>query len=118
MALLTITNRTAGKNNKITILDLSGKITIGEGSVQLREAVRELLDSGVRKIILNMGDVSYVDNSGIGELVSSYTSTNQSEGRLILENLTKKIQDLLVICKLITVFEVFETEKAAIASFK
>ena len=91
MAQLNIKERQAGD---VTILDLSGKITIGEGSVQLREAVRRLLDDGKKKILLNLGDVSYVDSSGIGELVSSYTTTNNNGGQLKLLNLTKKIQDL------------------------
>jgi anti-sigma B factor antagonist len=102
----------------VTILDLSGKITIGEGSVQLREAVRGLLDAGRKKILLNLGDVAYVDSSGIGELVSSYTTTNNQSGQLKLLNLTKKIQDLLMITKLLTVFETFDNEQAALASYK
>jgi anti-sigma B factor antagonist len=115
MAQLNIKERQAGD---VTILDLSGKITIGEGSVQLREAVRRLLDEGKKKILLNLGDVSYVDSSGIGELVSSYTTTNNNGGQLKLLNLTKKIQDLLMITKLLTVFETHDTEEAAVASFK
>src|SRR5215831_2458476 len=102
----------------VIILDLSGKITIGEGSVQLREAVRKLLDEGKKKILLNLGDVAYVDSSGIGELVSSYTTTNNQGGHLKLLNLTKKIQDLLMITKLLTVFETFESEASALESFK
>ena len=104
--------------SEVTILDLSGKITIGEGSVTLRETVRRLLDEGKKKILLNLGDVSYVDSSGIGELVSSYTTTNNNGGQLKLLNLTKKIQDLLMITKLLTVFETFDSEEAAVASFK
>ena len=115
MAQLNIAEREAGD---VTILDLSGKITIGEGSVQLREAVRRLLEAGKKKILLNLGDVAYVDSSGIGELVSSYTTTNNNGGQLKLLNLTKKIQDLLMITKLLTVFETFDNEAAALASFK
>jgi anti-sigma B factor antagonist len=114
MAQLNIQQRQAGD---VTIIDLSGKITIGEGSVQLREAVRKALEEGKKKIILNLGDVSYVDSSGIGELVSSYTTTNNNGGQLKLLNLTKKIQDLLMITKLLTVFETFDNEAAAIQSF-
>ena len=114
MAQLTINPRQAGD---VTILDLSGKITIGEGSVQLREAVRGLLDGGNKKILLNLGDVSYVDSSGIGELVSSYTTTSNNGGHLKLLNLTKKIQDLLMITKLLTVFQVYDNEQEAVASF-
>jgi len=115
MAQLSIKQREAGD---ITILDLSGKITIGEGSVQLREAVRNLLDAGRKKILLNLGDVSYVDSSGIGELVSSYSTANKAGGSLKLLNLTKKIQDLLMITKLLTVFETFDSEARALESFK
>ncbi len=114
MAQLTIKERQAGD---VTILDLSGKITIGEGSVQLREAVRKLLDEGKKKVLLNLGDVSYVDSSGIGELVSSYTTTNNQGGQLKLLNLTKKIQDLLMITKLLTVFQTYDNEADAVASF-
>src|SRR5262252_5821649 len=115
MSQLTIKDREAGD---VTILDLSGKITIGEGSVQLREAVRKLLDDGKKKLLLNLGDVSYVDSSGIGELVSSYTTTNNNGGQLKLLNQTKKIHDLLTITKLLTVFETFNDEQAAVSSYK
>jgi anti-sigma B factor antagonist len=115
MAQLNINQRQAGD---VTILDLAGKITIGEGSVQLREAVRGLLDEGKKKILLNLGDVSYVDSSGIGELVSSYTTAGNNGGQLKLLNLTKKIQDLLMITKLLTVFQTFEKEQDAVSSFE
>lgn len=115
MSQLTINER---QNGDVTILDLSGKITIGEGSVQLREAVRKLLEEGKKKILLNLGNVTYVDSSGIGELVSSYTTTSNHGGQLKLLNLTKKIRDLLMITKLLTVFETFDDEASAIASFK
>ncbi|HEY4813184.1 MAG TPA: STAS domain-containing protein [Chthoniobacterales bacterium] len=115
MSQLTIKERQAGD---VVILDLSGKVTIGEGSVQLREQVRSLLEQGKKKILLNLGDVGYVDSSGIGELVSSYTTTNNQGGQLKLLNLTKKIQDLLQITKLLTVFETFDSEQTAVASFK
>jgi anti-sigma B factor antagonist len=115
MASLVIKDRQAGD---VTILDLSGKITIGEGSVQLREAVRRMLDEGKKKLLLNLGDVSYVDSSGIGELVSSYTTTGSNGGQLKLLNQTKKIHDLLTITKLVTVFETHDNEETAVASFK
>lgn len=115
MAQLNIKERQAGD---VTILDLSGKVTIGEGSVQLREAVKSLLDQGKKKILLNLGEVSYVDSSGIGELVSCYTTTGNNGGQLKLLNLTKKIQELLMITKLLTVFENYDNEEAAVASFK
>jgi|SRR5215216_5535694 anti-sigma B factor antagonist len=115
MAQLNIKERQTGD---VTILDLSGKVTIGEGSVQLREAVSRLLEAGKKKILLNLGDVSYVDSSGIGELVSSYTTTSNRGGHLKLLNLTKKIQDLLMITKLLTVFETHDDEQKAVASFQ
>src|ERR1051325_8026468 len=103
MAQLNISQREAGD---VAILDLSGKITIGEGSVQLREAGRQLLENGKKKILLDLGDGSYVDSSGIGELLSSYSTTNENGGQLKLLHLSKKIQDLLAITKLLTVFEI------------
>jgi anti-sigma B factor antagonist len=111
---LTINQRTAGD---VSVLDLSGKITIGAGSVQLRDAVRKLIEGGHKKILLNLGDVSYVDSSGIGELVSSFTTTSNAGGSLKLLNLTKKIQDLLAITKLLTVFETFTSEEEALKSY-
>ena len=115
MAQLTIKDRQA---DDVTILDLSGKITIGEGSVQLREAVRRLLDDGKKKILLNLGDVSYVDSSGIGELVSAYTTVRNQGGELKLLNLTKKVHDLLQITKLYTVFDVKDDEAGAVKAFR
>jgi len=102
----------------VTIVDCSGRITLGEGSVILKDVVRELLSKGQKKILLNLGDVNYIDSSGIGELVSSYTTTNHNGGQLKLLNQTKKIHDLLTITKLLTVFESFDNEDAAVASFK
>jgi anti-sigma B factor antagonist len=115
MAELSIKEREA---NGVTVLDLSGRITIGEGSVQLREAVRKLLDSGKKKILLNLAGITYVDSSGIGELVSCYTTTGNHGGQLKLLNLTKKIRDLLSITKLLTVFDSYDDEGQALASFK
>jgi anti-sigma B factor antagonist len=106
------------KVGEIVILELSGKITIGEGSVQLREAVSRLLEAGRNRIILNLSAVSYVDSSGIGELVSRYTTTKNAGGRLKLLNLPKKIKDLLMITKLLTVFEIYEDEQVALESFQ
>ena len=114
MAELNITERQAGD---VTILDLSGKVTIGEGSVALRGAIRRLLGEGKNKILLNLGSVNYVDSSGIGELVSSFTAVNKEGGTLKLLNLTQKIQDLLAITKLLTVFDVFEKEDEALSSY-
>jgi anti-sigma B factor antagonist len=115
MAELNISERQAGD---VTVLDLGGKITIGEGSVSLRSAIRRLIDEGKKKILLNLSDVGYVDSSGIGELVSSYTTIGREGGQLKLLNLTQKIQDLLAITKLLTVFDVYEDEATALNSFK
>ena len=115
MAELNINERQAGD---VTILDMSGKITIGEGSVALRTAIRRLLEEGKKRILLNLAQVSYIDSSGIGELVSSYTATNNAEGQLKLLNLTQKIKDLLTITKLLTVFDVYDNEADALGSFK
>jgi len=115
MAELNISERQAGD---ITILDMSGKVTIGEGSVALRTTIRRLLGEGKKKIILNLSGVGYVDSSGIGEFVSSFTAVNKENGSLKLLNLTQKIQDLLAITKLLTVFDVFESESEALSSYK
>ena len=114
MADLNISERQAGD---VTILDMSGKVTIGEGSVALRNTIRKLLGEGKKNILMNLGQVGYVDSSGIGELVSSFTAVNKESGSLKLLNLTQKIQDLLAITKLLTVFDVFEDEGEALASF-
>jgi anti-sigma B factor antagonist len=102
----------------ITILDLSGRITLGEGSVTLRDSVRDLLAKGSKNILLNMGNITYIDSSGIGELVSAFTSVRNAGGELKLLNLTKKVHDLLQITKLYTVFDIKDDEAAAIGSFK
>lgn len=115
MADITITERQAGD---VTILDLDGKVTIGEGSVALRSTIRRVLGEGKNKLLLNLGSVGYIDSSGIGELVSSFTAVNKEGGTLKLLNLTEKIQDLLAITKLLTVFDVFESESEALSSFE
>ena len=115
MAELNINERQAGD---VTVLDMSGKITIGEGSVALRTGVRRLLEEGKKRILLNLGGVSYIDSSGIGELVSSYTAINKEGGQLKLLNLTQKLRDLLTITKLLTVFDTYDDEVAALNSFK
>ena len=101
----------------ITILDLSGRITLGEGSVTIRDAVRDVLAKGSNKILLNLGDITYIDSSGIGELVSAFTTVRNQGGDLKLLNLTKKVHDLLQITKLYTVFDVKDDEASAVASF-
>jgi anti-sigma B factor antagonist len=101
----------------VTIVDLSGRITLGEGSVVLRDQIRDLLNKGTKKILLNLGDVSYIDSSGIGELVSAYTTVRNQGGELKLLNLTKKVHDLLQITKLYTVFDIKDDEATAIKAF-
>jgi anti-sigma B factor antagonist len=101
----------------VRILDCSGKITLGEGTMAVRNTVRDILKDGGRKIVLNLAEVSYIDSSGIGEMVSTYTTVTSNNGQLKLLNLTKKIQELLAITKLLTVFQVYDNESAALASF-
>ena len=101
----------------VTIVDLSGRITLGEGSVILRDTVRDLIGKGNKKILLNLGDVNYIDSSGIGELVSAFTTVRKQGGELKLLNLTKKVHDLLQITKLYTVFDVKDDETSAVKSF-
>ncbi len=106
------------QSDDITIVDLKGRITLGEGSVTVRDAVHDLLSKGQKRILLNLGDVNYIDSSGIGELVSAFTAAKKQGGELKLLNLTKKIHDLLQITKLYTVFDVREDETLAIESFR
>ena len=101
----------------VTVIDVSGRITLGEGSSALRDALRELVAKGNKKILLNLGDVSYIDSSGIGEMVSSFTTVTNHGGQLKLLGLTKRVKDLLQITKLYTVFEVFDDESTAVRSF-
>lgn len=101
----------------VLILDLQGKIMIGEGDDALREAVTRLVDGGRTRIVLNLAEVPYVDSAGLGEIVRCYTTVSRKGGRLKLLNLTKKIKDLLAITKLLTVFETYETEDEAVKSF-
>ena len=101
----------------ITVVDMSGRITLGEGSVILRDSIRDLIGKGQKKILLNLGDVTYIDSSGIGELVSAFTAVRREGGELKLLNLTKKVHDLLQITKLYTVFDIKDDEAAAIKSF-
>src|SRR5215472_11549996 len=104
--------------NGVTIVDMSGRITLGEGSVILRDSIRDLLGKGQKKILLNLGDVSYIDSSGIGELVSAFTSVRNQGGELKLLKLTKKVHDLLQITKLYTVFDIKDDEASAVQSYK
>ena len=101
----------------VTVIDAAGRITLGEGSSTFRDSIKELVGKGHKKILLNLGDVSYIDSSGIGELVSGFTTVSNAGGQLKLLKLTKRIQDLLQITKLYTIFEVFDDEAAGLASF-
>ncbi len=101
----------------VTILDISGKITIGEGTIEIKNKVRELLAAGNKNILFNLGEVGMVDSSGIGELVSSFVTVTNQGGQLKLLNLTKKLRELLAITKLLTVFDAFNDEAEAVASF-
>jgi anti-sigma B factor antagonist len=105
------------KVSDVVILDLHGKIMIGEGDDALREAVTRLVDGGSTKIVLNLADVPYVDSAGLGEIVRCYTTVSRKGGRLKLLHLTKKIKDLLAITKLLTVFETYDSEEEAVKSF-
>jgi anti-sigma B factor antagonist len=102
---------------EVTVIDAAGRMTLGEGSIDFRDKVRTLSQTGHSQLLLNLGEVNYIDSSGIGELVSAYTSVANASGTLKLLNLTKRIQDLLQITKLYTVFEIFDDETAAIRSF-
>src|SRR5688500_3460886 len=114
MADITISERQAGE---VTILDLDGKVTMGEGSVAPRNAIRRLLGDGKRKILMNLAGIGYIYSSGIGELVSSFTAVHREGGTLKRLQLTQKSQDLLAITKLLTVFDVYDDEATALASF-
>lgn len=112
--MLRATYRDAGS---ATVVDIGGKITLGEGSALLRKTIRQLLEEKRMKILLNLADVDYIDSSGIGELVSAYTAVKNRNGELKLLNLTKKVHDLLQLTKLFTVFEVYTDEDTALRTF-
>jgi anti-sigma B factor antagonist len=115
MPALFLTCREVGP---VTIVDLSGRIALGEGSALLRKTIRDLIETGQTKILLNLGDINYIDSSGIGELVSGFTAVRSREGELKLLNLTKKVHDLLQITKLFTVFDVYSDEATALRSYR
>jgi anti-sigma B factor antagonist len=102
----------------VSIIDLKGKITIGSGDIQLRETINRLLEEGKKNILINMQDVTTIDSSGIGELVGCYTSVTNKGGKLKLLHLPPKINDVLTVTQLITVFDVYESESEALASYK
>ena len=101
----------------IMILDIKGKLTIGEGNELLKDKINSLIQQGHKKLVLNLEGVPYVDSAGLGEIVRTYTTVSRQGGNLKLLNLTKRIEDLLMITKLLTVFDVFETEQEALQSF-
>jgi anti-sigma B factor antagonist len=115
MAQLVINQRQAGD---VIILDMDGEVRIGDSSTALRSAIRNLVSGGNKRILLNLAGVKYIDSSGIGELIANYTTVGRSGGQLKLLNLTEKVQDLLVITKLLTVFDVYDNEADALSSFK
>ena len=114
MAELDVKERQAGD---VTILDLSGEVRIGEGSVSLRDSIRKLADGGKKNILLNLGGVKYIDSTGIGELIANYTTVSRQGGQLKLIKLTDRVQNLLVITKLLTVFDAYDDEAEALQSF-
>src|SRR3954453_10794788 len=105
------------QSGDVTILDLSGKITIGSGEEALRNSIQELMNSGATKILINMSGVTMIDSSGIGELVSAYTTATNRGTKLKLTNLPAKVSDILTITQLITVFDVYDNEADAVNSF-
>jgi len=115
MAELDLKERQAGD---VTILDLSGEVRIGDSSVSLRDSIRSLADQGKTKLLLNLAGVKYIDSSGIGELIANYTTVKRQGGQLKLLNLTDRIQNLLVITKLLTVFDSYDNEAEALKSFE
>jgi len=115
MAELDVKERQAGD---VTILDLSGEVRIGEGSVALRDSIRNLADQGKKKVLLNLAGVKYMDSTGVGELIANYTTITRNGGQLKLLNLTDRIQNLLVITKLLTVFDAYDNEAEALKSFE
>jgi len=101
----------------VSVVDVAGRITLGEGSSALRDTLRDMVSKGQKKILLNLGEVSYIDSSGIGELVSGFTTVTNQGGQLKLLGLTKRVKDLLQITKLYTVFDVHDNEASAVRAF-
>jgi anti-sigma B factor antagonist len=115
MSTLNITTRRAGA---VTIVDLVGQIRLGETNINLHNALRGLVDAGDKNVLLNLAGVTHIDSSGLGELVAGYTTIERSGGEMKLENLSERVVDLMTITKLLTVFDVYEDEATAIASFE
>jgi anti-sigma B factor antagonist len=106
------------RTNDIAIIDLQGNIMSEDGDLELRAAVASVLESGVKKVILNMGEVPYLDSAGLSEVVRSFVAINKRGGRMALIDLTRKVNDLLTVAKLLTIFETFESEADAVRSFQ
>jgi anti-sigma B factor antagonist len=106
------------ENKGVTILDLSGKIVLGEESKALRSRIKQLLAEGKKKILVNLGEISFIDSTGVGTLVSAYTSARSQGGELKLNNLTKRFQEVLQVTRLLTVFDVYDNEAEAVAKFQ
>lgn len=115
MSNLKITER---RNDSVIILDLAGKIRLGESNLELHNSLRQLVEKGEKKILLNLAEVTHIDSSGLGELVAGYTTLQKNGGDLKLLHLTERVNELMMITKLLTVFDVFESEAEAIESFK
>jgi anti-sigma B factor antagonist len=111
---MTITTREV---SHVTILDVNGRITLGDETGKLRDAIHQLINAGKKKLVLNLANVDYIDSSGVGELVSSYTTVRNAGGELKLLNLSKKVQDVLYVTKLYTVFDIKDDEFTAVKSF-
>ena len=114
MSTLNIATRRVGP---VVVLDLQGQIRLGETNINLHRAIRELVDAGEKKVLLNLAGVTHVDSSGLGELVAGFTTLERADGEMKLMNLTERVIDLMTMTKLYTVFDVFEDEKTAVASF-
>lgn len=114
MSNLNITER---RSDFIVILDLEGNVRLGDGSAELHESLRLLVEKGDRKILLNLADVSHIDSSGLGELVSAYTTLHKAGGELKLFNLSNRVHELMTLTKLLTVFDVYDDEREALRSF-
>ncbi|HVE58796.1 MAG TPA: STAS domain-containing protein [Pyrinomonadaceae bacterium] len=115
MTNLIITERRSGS---VTVLDLKGNIRLGEGNIELHNILRFLVEKGERRVLLNLAEVSYIDSSGLGELVAGYTTLQKHQGELKLLHLTVRVRELMVITKLLTVFDVYDSETEAINSFQ
>ena len=116
MSKLTMTKRAGDRG--VAIIDLSGDITLGGGNIFLKQTLRSLAEQDEKKVLLNLSDVHYIDSSGLGELVAGYTSIGKAGGELKLLNLTDRVKDLMMITKLLTVFDAYDDEATAVAAFK